>query len=186
MAHQSIQTVVNDIVVLSQQTSQKGGHSSRGQSNQALISKATELVAVAQSPIDRALSLLAAVVEPAVIRTLMTLKVLDAVPSPPASITLADLAISTGVQTSLLARLLRIVTSTGFLRHVEEKETELSYMHSATSQAFSEGVLGTVFAALYDGLLTTTVLPEYFKSHDACEPDGDDAMTRNPQTWRHG
>lgn len=43
-----------------------------------------------------------------------------------------------------------------------------------------------VLGALYDELMVMMALPEYFKSHPAREPDGEESKMSNPQTWRRG
>nr|D7PI17.1 RecName: Full=O-methyltransferase gsfC; AltName: Full=Griseofulvin synthesis protein C [Penicillium aethiopicum]ADI24955.1 GsfC [Penicillium aethiopicum] len=124
------------------------------------LRKSEELVTLVQSPAEHATSLIIKTMETAVIRTLLSLNVLQTIPTT-GSITLQSLAVATETQESLLERLLRVVTKTGFI--IRENG---GYSHSHTSLAYA-GPLGALFAPCYDeGIRALVRLPEYLSVKD--------------------
>lgn len=141
------------------------------------LKKAEELVALMQSPAEHATSLIARTMETAVIRTLLSLNILQAIPTT-GSISLEKLATVTETQPSLLERLLRVVTRTGFL--IREDGV---YRHTSTSLAYT-GLVGELFAPCYDeGIRALVRLPEYFAEKD--KEEARNAMY-SPFTWNEG
>jgi hypothetical protein len=183
MSTTQVQTLANELAALSKSYSANDDDNTTGYS---IVAKAKELISNVQKPMDHAQSELFGMVEPAVIRTLMLFGVFKAIPSQPGSITLNDLEKVTGAQASLLARLLRVVAGTGLIIHQQSQDGNSSYEHTQTSQAYGQGFIGSIFPAIYDELVLTVSLPEYYRSHRHSEPDGDASMTCNPQTWRSG
>jgi hypothetical protein len=174
----TVQTIAQEIADLSLQHD--------GDNSQSIVTKAQQLIETVQSPMDHASTKLFNMIEPAAIGTLMQFGVFKAIPDPPESITIQDLETKTGAQAALLSRLLRIVVSSGLIRYEQRSDGIWSYSHTSTSKAYGEGFIGTLFLALYTELITTAMLPEYFETHEPREPDGDDAETKNPTTWRAG
>lgn len=173
-----VQSLAEDVLELSKHyRSSNGG---LGQEPQ-LVVKAKELITAVQSPIDHAMSLLTTFACAATVRTLMSLKILQAIPTV-GSITLTDLEKTTGVQAALTERLLRVVVSYGFIRFNDDR----SYSHTRISAGYTCGMLATVFPPIFDEVSLLDALPGYFKLRGAKEPDGEKAMTHNPSTWRAG
>lgn len=142
------------------------------------LKKAEELVALLQSPAEHATRLIATTMETAVIRTLLSMNILQAIP-PTGSISLERLATATATQASLLERLLRVVTRTRFL--VRE---DGAYRHTSTSLAYTNGLLGQLFAPCYDeGIRALVRLPEYYSEKD--REEARNAMY-SPFTWNEG
>lgn len=95
-------------------------------------------------------------IELIVIRTLLYLKALDAIPGK-GSVSLADIASATSAQPALLERLLRTVVGTGFLSQTEEGD----YSHTPESLTYAHGG-GALLEMLYDEVvIPLSVLPEY-------------------------
>ncbi|KXG50021.1 O-methyltransferase, family 2 [Penicillium griseofulvum] len=142
-----------------------------------LLKKSEELVALVQSPAEHATSLILRTMETAVIRTLLSLNVLQAIPAT-GSISLQDLAVATETQAALLERLLRVLTRTGFL--IRENG---AYRHTHTSLAYA-GPLGALFAPCYDeGIRALTRLPEYLSIKEKEEAK---SAKYSPFTWNEG
>jgi hypothetical protein len=141
------------------------------------LKKSEELVALVQSPAEHATSLIVKTMETAVIRTLLSLNVLQTMPATGA-ISLQDLAASTDTQTYLLERLLRVVTRTGFL--IRENG---EYKHTHTSLAYA-GPLGALFTPCYDeGIRALIRLPEYFAVRNKAESK---SARYSPFAWNEG
>ncbi|KAE8391672.1 S-adenosyl-L-methionine-dependent methyltransferase [Aspergillus alliaceus] len=141
------------------------------------LKKSEELVGLVQSPAEHATSLIVRTMETAVIRTLLSLDVLQTIPTT-GSISLQDLAVATETQASLLERLLRVVTRTGFL--IRENGT---YRHTHTSLAYA-GQIGALFAPCYDeGIRALIRLPEYLSVKDKEEAK---SARHSPFTWNEG
>lgn len=156
------------------------------QTSKVLIHTAKELITAMQTPIDHASSLLSGMAQPAVIRTLMQFGVFEAIPAAPKYVTAEELAEKTGAQSSLLTRMLRVLVGTGFIQQIVKDDGRFGFAHTTVSQAFCAGFFSKVFGALYDELMVMMALLEYFKSHVAREPDGEESKMSNPQTWRRG
>jgi len=142
------------------------------------LKKSKELVGLLQSPAEHATSLILRTMETSVIRTLLSLNILQAIPAT-GSISLQGLAAATVTQASLLERLLRVVTMTGFL----VRENSGNYRHTQTSLAYA-GQIGRLFAPCYDeGVRALVRLPEYL----AVRPK-EEAMSAkySPFTWNEG
>ncbi|KAK8015764.1 hypothetical protein PG991_008652 [Apiospora marii] len=75
--------------------------------SQPFLKKSEELVNLVQSPAEHATDMILRTMETAVIRTLLSLNVLQKIPAV-GSISLQDLAVATETQPSLLERLLRV------------------------------------------------------------------------------
>ncbi|KAJ5117827.1 S-adenosyl-L-methionine-dependent methyltransferase [Penicillium atrosanguineum] len=141
------------------------------------LKKSEELVALIQSPAEHATSLIAKTMETAVIRTLLSLNVLQTIPTP-GYISLQDLAAATETQPYLLERLLRVVTRSGFI--IRENE---AYCHTHTSLAYA-GPLGGLFTPCYDeGIRALIRLPEYLSVKS--KEEAKSAM-HSPFTWNEG
>ncbi|KAJ5958638.1 S-adenosyl-L-methionine-dependent methyltransferase [Penicillium vulpinum] len=141
------------------------------------LKKSEELAALVQSPEEHATSLILRTMETAVIRTLLSLNVIQTIPST-GSISLQDLALATKTQASLLERLLRVVTRTDFI--IRENG---GYRHTHTSLAYN-GLLGALFAPCYDeGIRALIRLPEYLAVKD--KEEAKSAM-HSPFTWNEG
>ncbi|KAK3700196.1 hypothetical protein LTR37_016075 [Vermiconidia calcicola] len=145
-----------------------------------IVAKSKQLINTLQTPMDHASSLLVSMVEPAVIRTLIAFNVFQTIPHG-APISLAELEQKTGVQSSLLQRLLRVVVGAGFLT-----SNSGTYAQTTLSAPYAAGMVATLFPAIYDELLPTLHLSEYFATHPHVEPDGPDSTTRNPISWLAG
>ena len=150
-----------------------------GQQNE-LVSKAKELISAVQTPMDHMTSLMTAMVEASSVRSLLSFNVLQSIPTTD-SISLTGLAAATGVQASLLERILRVLVGTGFITLNKDK----IYSHTSLSQAYT-GVNGMLFSGIYDELTAMMLLPDYFREKGSKDPDGEAATTHNPNTWRHG
>ncbi|OQE39936.1 hypothetical protein PENCOP_c006G03060 [Penicillium coprophilum] len=141
------------------------------------LKKSEELVALVQSPAEHATSLIVKTMETAVIRTLLSLNVLQTIPAT-GSISLQGLAMATETQEALLERLLRVVTRTGFLTRDND-----AYRHTHTSLAYA-GPLGALFAPCYDeGIRALIRLPEYLSVKDKEEAK---SARYSPFTWNEG
>ncbi|KAJ5165074.1 S-adenosyl-L-methionine-dependent methyltransferase [Penicillium coprophilum] len=141
------------------------------------LKKSEELVALVQSPAEHATSLIVKTMETAVIRTLLSLNVLQTIPTT-GSISLQGLAMATETQEALLERLLRVVTRTGFLMRDND-----AYQHTHTSLAYA-GPLGALFAPCYDeGIRALIRLPEYLSLKDREEAK---SARYSPFTWNEG
>jgi len=124
-----------------------------------LITKAKEVIAVAQGPMDHAIGMVSQAMETAVIRTLLYLKAIQTIPTI-GSISLQDLSSITGAQAALLERLLRVVVSSGFIVQTENGE----YAHSTLSLGYTNGG-SMLLEMLYDeGLLALAALPRYLEA----------------------
>ncbi|KAK3708124.1 hypothetical protein LTR37_011628 [Vermiconidia calcicola] len=175
-----ITTLASDILTLTK--SHQDG-STNAASTAEIIAKAKQLITTLQTPMDHASSLLVSMVEPAVIRTLIAFKVLQTIPtSSEDSISLAELEQKTGVQAALLQRLLRVVVGTGFIT----SNGDGAYAHTTLSAPYAGGMIPTLFGAIYDELLPTLHLNEYFATHTHAEPDGPESTTHNPISWLAG
>lgn len=141
------------------------------------LRKSEELVGLVQSPAEHATSLIVRTMETAVIRTLLSLDVLQNIPTT-GPISLQNLAVNTKTQASLLERLLRVVTRTGFLVRKNEE-----YFHTQTSVAYS-GRIGELFAPCYDeGIRALVRLPEYLSEREKEEAK---SARYSPFTWNEG
>jgi hypothetical protein len=141
------------------------------------LKKSEELVALVQSPAEHATSMIVKTMETAVMRTLLSLNVLQTIPTT-GSISLQDLAAGTDTQTPLLERLLRVVTRTGFLINDNG-----AYKHTHTSLAYA-GPLGQLFTPCYDeGIRALIRLPEYYMVRNKEEAKN---ARYSPFTWNEG
>jgi hypothetical protein len=141
------------------------------------LKKSEELVTLVQSPAEHATSLIIKTMETAVIRTLLSLNVLQTIPTT-GFISLQCLAEATETQASLLERLLRVVTRTGFLIHENGV-----YHHTNTSLAYA-GPLGALFTPCYDeGIRALIRLPEYLSVKEKEEAKN---SRYSPFTWNEG
>ncbi|KAJ5871566.1 S-adenosyl-L-methionine-dependent methyltransferase [Penicillium soppii] len=141
------------------------------------LKKSEELVTLVQSPAEHATSLIIKTMETAVIRTLLSLNVLQTIPTT-GFISLQCLAEATETQASLLERLLRVVTRTGFLIHENG-----AYHHTNTSLAYA-GPLGALFTPCYDeGIRALIRLPEYLSVKEKEEAKN---SRYSPFTWNEG
>ncbi|KAK8108548.1 hypothetical protein PG984_014349 [Apiospora sp. TS-2023a] len=147
--------------------------------SQPFLQKSEELVSLAQSPAEHATSMILRTMETAVIRTLLSLNVLQKIPTT-GSISLQDLAAATETQASLLERLLRVVTRTGFLIR---EDGSSSYRHTHTSLAYA-GPIGPLFSPCYDeGIRALVRLPEYLSVRPKEEAQN---AKYSPFTWNEG
>ena len=145
-----------------------------------IITKAKQIILAAQTPYSHTLSMVTAMVESSAIRTLLSFNALQTIPATGPA-TLSDLEKKTGTQKSLLERLLRVLVGTGFLKMSDDN----TYSHTTSSQAYA-GMSGSFFSAVFDEMSSIVLLREYFKEKGMKEPDGEEAMTHNPDTWKHG
>lgn len=145
-----------------------------------IVAKAKEIILAAQNPYSHTLSMVTSMVEASTIRTLLSFNALQSIPAT-GSVTLSDLESKTGAQKSLLERLLRVLVGTNFLK-MNDDET---YSHTTSSQAYA-GMSGSFFSAVFDEMSSIVLLRDYFKEKGMKEPDGERAMTHNPDTWKHG
>ncbi|KAK7961069.1 hypothetical protein PG996_011709 [Apiospora saccharicola] len=147
--------------------------------SQPFLQKPEELVSLAQSPAEHATSMILKTMETAVIRTLLSLNVLQTIPAT-GSVSLQDLAVATETQASLLERLLRVVTRTGFLIR---EDGSSSYRHTHTSLAYA-GPIGALFSPCYDeGIRALVRLPEYLSMRPKEEAQN---AKYSPFTWNEG
>jgi hypothetical protein len=147
--------------------------------SQPFLQKSEDLVSLAQSPAEHATSMILKTMETAVIRTLLSLNVLQKIPTT-GSISLQDLAAATETQASLLERLLRVVTRTGFLIR---EDGSSSYRHTHTSLAYA-GPIGALFSPCYDeGIRALVRLPEYLSVRPKEEAQN---AKYSPFTWNEG
>ena len=119
-------------------------------------------------------------VEGSAIRTLLSFNALQSIPET-GSIGLDSLTTTTGAQKSLLERLLRVLVGTNFL----SMNADGTYSHTSSSKAYA-GMNGNFFSAVFDEMASIVLLRDYFKEKGMREPDGEAAMTHNPDTWKHG
>ncbi|KAK7918364.1 Demethylsterigmatocystin 6-O-methyltransferase [Apiospora marii] len=146
--------------------------------SQPFLKKSEELVNLVQSPAEHATDMILRTMETAVIRTLLSLNVLQKIPAV-GSISLQDLAVATETQPSLLERLLRVVTRTGFL----VREDGGAYRHTQTSLAYA-GPIGALFSPCYDeGIRALVQLPEYLSERAKEEAQN---AKYSPFTWNEG
>lgn len=147
--------------------------------SQPFLSRSEELVSLAQSPAEHATSMILRTMETAIIRTLLSLNVLQTIPAT-GSISLQNLAAATKTEASLLERLLRVVTRTGFL---VRENSGASYRHTPTSLAYA-GLIGALFAPCYDeGIRALVRLPEYLSVRAKEEAQN---AKYSPFTWNEG
>ncbi|KAF2169549.1 hypothetical protein M409DRAFT_52084 [Zasmidium cellare ATCC 36951] len=154
-----------------------------------LITKAKELIAQAQAPVDYATSLMVTTLEAISLRTLLQLNALQAIPAS-GSISLTDFSTKSGVQDSLLERLLRVPVNANF---IDQDSTSGEYSHTHLSQGFTDpnSMPCRLFSFIYDeglgGLMP--LLPQYLTHQHAQtgkweEPGASRDSTRfNIQTW---
>jgi hypothetical protein len=145
-----------------------------------IVTKAKQLISAAQTPYSHTLSTVTAMVEASTIHTLLSFNALQSIPYN-GSASLSDLETKTGAQKSLLERLLRVLVGTGFL----VMNADDTYSHTPSSQAYA-GMHGSFFSAVFDEMASIVLLRDYFKEKGMREPDGEAAMTHNPDTWKHG
>lgn len=146
--------------------------------SQPFLRKSEELASLVQSPAEHATSMILRTMETAVIRTLLSLNALQKIPAT-GSISLQDLAEATETQASLLERLLRVVTRTGFL----VRDDGGAYCHTQTSLAYA-GPVGALFSPCYDeGIRALVRLPEYLAVRAKEEAQN---AKYSPFTWNEG
>ncbi|KAI0547170.1 S-adenosyl-L-methionine-dependent methyltransferase [Xylaria curta] len=141
------------------------------------LKKCEKLVALVQSPAEHATSLIVRSMETAVIRTLLSLNVLQTIPTT-GFISLQRLSAVTEIQESLLERLLRVVSRTGFITSENG-----AYCHTHTSLAYVEQI-GALFSPCYDeGIRGLIRLPEYLSVKDKEEAK---SARHSLFTWNEG
>lgn len=153
-----------------------------------IVVKAKALIATAQTPVDYAFSITSSVMGAAVIRTLVHLKALQAIPSPDGA-TAASVAQAVTAQPSLIERLLRAAVSIGFLSY-DPAFQAFKHTHISIAWTQPQNLASDWFTFGYDtGLAPLTLLPDWLQ-HDSAEypsePAGEKARTYNPVTYRHG
>ncbi|ETN38242.1 uncharacterized protein HMPREF1541_06273 [Cyphellophora europaea CBS 101466] len=147
-----------------------------------ITAKVKEMQRLMMAPADMALHHTVNMFELVGIRTLREYDVLRAIPAPPESISLADLAAKTGLQDSLLERIARLLVGTGFL----DMTPDYQYRHTKFSSAYcQEPGPGNFMQAMFDeGLTPLTGFHSWLRTsgNDGQEP-GD--YYRNPYTSHH-
>jgi hypothetical protein len=172
---ETIQALVTELADLSK-TYEPGNDQ---MSEPEIVAKAKQIIVAAQTPYSHTLSMVTAMVQASTIRTLLSFNALQSIPAN-GSATLTDLESKTGAQKSLLERLLRVLVGTGFLKMNDDN----TYSHTTSSQAYA-GMSGSFFSAVFDEMSSIVLLRDYFKEKGMKEPDGEEAMTHNPDTWKH-
>lgn len=124
-----------------------------------LITKAKALIAQAQSPTDYLSNLCCTTAETASVQTLLELNVIQSIPAT-GSISARDVAEKTGVQESLVIRLLRLPTNSGFVHQDEQGNYSHTHLSAGFQQPFAAIMLGQVYA---DGLQPLIRLPQFLK-----------------------
>lgn len=145
-----------------------------------IVAKAKQIVQAAQTPYSHMMATVTGMVEASTIRCLLSFNAIQSIPSP-GSISLSELESKTGAQKSLLERLFRVLVGTGFVK----KDEDDNYAHTHLSEAYA-GMNGNFFSAVYDEMASVVLLRDYFEEKGKKEPDGEAAMTHNPDTWKHG
>lgn len=120
--------------------------------------RARALLTEAQTPFEHTAALCTTIVEAASVRTLIHLGVFDNIPDN-ASISLGDLSQKTGVQESLLQRLLRAPILSGLIH----QNGDVNLSHTRISRDYrSDGFTTRFMSLLYDhGLRNVIRLPQY-------------------------
>lgn len=152
-----------------------------------IVVKASQLIAIARPPQGHILDTAIRCMEAAALRTLLHLGALQAIPENE-YITLDDLAAKITAQSSLLARLLRALVSTGLLIHTAGR----GYTHTAISAAYA-GQSAGMFAMLFEsGIAPLLLLPDWLEHTYprsggivSAEPSGTEASTHNPLTFKN-
>ena len=150
-------------------------------SRMEVIAKAKEVICMMTDPSDIAMQHVTTMQELVAIRTLLDLKVFQAIPAT-GTITLSELSKSTGVQESLLERLLRLPVATAFLA----QDANLAYYHTKFSAGYAAFPgPGMFFQLLYDNsFLVLCRFHKYLRARGSfTEPDD---QTFCPFTWTHG
>lgn len=153
-----------------------------------IILKAKGFIAAAQTPMDFTWSIIGAAMGAAVIRTLVHVKALQAIPHSGGA-TVETIAEATSAQQSLVERLLRAAVSIGFLSF-DSQTKEFKHTHVSVAWTEPANLASDAFSFIYDtGLAPMVLLPDWLQHNDptqAAEPIGDKARTHNPLTYRHG
>ncbi|KAI9728587.1 MAG: hypothetical protein M1834_007615 [Cirrosporium novae-zelandiae] len=150
------------------------------QSRIEIIAKAKQIINAMRDPLTISFAHGASMLETMAIRTLVSLHVFEKIPGD-GSITLEALSQATGVQDSLLERLLRILVVTGFVNQTPEFE----YTHTKFSRAYATSPeIGKFFALKYDDVfLVLDRFHEYLADRKSLKEPEDPAF--NPFTWAH-
>lgn len=151
--------------------------------------KARAFIAEAQTPFEHTAALCTATVEAASVRTLMHLGVFDKIPYS-SSIDFDDLSQKTGVQESLLQRLLRAPILSGLIH----QSSEGHFSHTRISKGYRcDGFATRFMSLLYDqGLQNMIRLPQYLdQQHQATGKYEEPGASRdntyfNMTTWAAG
>jgi hypothetical protein len=153
-----------------------------------IVQKARAFIATAQSPMDFAMATTNTVIGAAVVRTLMGLGALQAMPIPDGA-TAQHVAQITGAQESLVERLLRNAVSVGFLT-LDVQGATYKHTHLSMPWAQPQSLCFDMFTFCYDSCLAPLILLPDWLNHDnpdcPSEPTGGNAGTHNPLTYRHG
>ncbi|KAI9814557.1 MAG: hypothetical protein M1827_003112 [Pycnora praestabilis] len=103
--------------------------------------------------------------ETASLRAMLQLGVLSQIPRH-GSISARELASKTGVDETLLIRLMRVITATGTVSEVKQDE----YAHTRFSLAYIEGTEVDFWALMVDEIMPTIIkIPDYIESHEKDE-----------------
>ncbi len=124
-----------------------------------LITKAKELIMQAQSTVDYMSTLTRTTTETVCLRTLLEFNVIQSIPTE-GSISAPDLEKKTGVDTTLLVRLFRILVNSGAIGQNENGD----YSHTHVSASFLHPVVPNMFKQIYEtGLGPIVRLPQFLK-----------------------
>jgi hypothetical protein len=153
-----------------------------------IIHKARAFIAVAQNTMNFAMATTNTTIGTAVIRTLMKIGALQAIPLPSGA-TAQEVAEATGAQESLVERLLRNAVSVGFLIY-DPRGAAYKHTHLSMPWAQPQSLGPDMFSFAYDSCLAPLILlPDWLQHNNSdcpSEPTGDNAGTHNPLTFRHG
>lgn len=123
-----------------------------------VVTKAKAIITAAQTPVDYLATLCCTTVEVASVQTLLELNAIQSIPDE--GINAQDLAQKTGVQESLLIRLFRLLTNSGFVLQDEKG----NYSHSHLSAGFRYPGANMMLAQVYkDGLQPLIRLPQFLE-----------------------
>ncbi|KAF3403883.1 O-methyltransferase afvC [Penicillium rolfsii] len=142
----AVQTDVDGLVAAAQRFLHVDDNSTSDEAKLDLQKKASSLVQTIRGPIPAALSSMEDIVKVASLRTLLEAGVFHAMPKGGASMTASEISSKTGIDKSILIRLMRAVTPLGPFHEVGEEE----YAHTPFSEAYLTADIAGCFPVMSD------------------------------------
>ncbi|RAH47817.1 putative O-methyltransferase [Aspergillus brunneoviolaceus CBS 621.78] len=173
----AVQKDVDAIVVAAQRF--LNGDTAGDETKLDLQRKASSLIQTVRGPVPSALSSFEEIVKVGALRTLLAAGVFYAIPKGGAPMTASEIASRTGMDKSILIRLMRAVTPFGPFRETGEEE----YAHTPYSEAYLTADIAGCFPVMSDFIFGPILqICDFLRQHD-----WKDAITtrNNPFTLAH-